>query len=273
MKIDTPSITTNPRPQTAAEKKAWKVACDFEAIFVRQIFKNMDQANLSLAGDPSQQQDQAKSIYKDMYNSHLSEAASQSSALGLARWLYPTLLKQDAKGMAGLEKAQDESAATSAALRAYAATSPVGQAPAAQGRATPITAGAALSGLQAHIAQASQATGVPASLIQGMITVESGGRPEAISPKGAQGLMQLMPGTAKDLGVTNPHDPAQSVMGGAKYMAQMLKRFDGDERRALAAYNAGPATVEKYGGIPPFAETQKYVEKVQAARRRFEEVP
>jgi soluble lytic murein transglycosylase-like protein len=272
MKIETPSLATNPRPQTAAEKKAWKAACDFEAIFVRQIFKNMDQANVALGGDQAQH-DQAKDIYQDMYNSQLSEAASRSSALGLARWLYPNLLKQDAKGMAGLEKAQDESAATSAALRAYGATSPAGQASAAQGRATPITAGPAMAGLQAHIAQASRTTGVPASLLQGMITVESGGRPEAVSPKGAQGLMQLMPGTAKDLGVTDPHDPAQSVMGGAKYMAQLLKRFDGDERRALAAYNAGPATVEKYGGIPPYAETQKYVEKVQAARRRFEEVP
>ena len=89
---------------------------------------------------------------------------------------------------------------------------------------------------------------------------------------GSRGLMQLMPDTARDLGVTNPADPAQSVMGGARYMAQLLKRFGGDESKALAAYNAGPATVEKFGGIPPYAETQKYVQRVQALRPRFEAV-
>lgn len=269
MKIDP---INNPRPQTVAEKKAWKAACDFEAIFMRQIFKNMNDANLALLGDGGSQ-DQAKDIYQDMYNSHLSDAAAKSSALGLARWLYPNLLKQDAKGMAGLEKAQGDAAATSAAVRAYGATNPMGQASGAQGGATLPTVGPAMAGLQASIATASQSTGVPQSLLQGMIAVESGGRADAISPKGARGLMQLMPGTAKELGVTNPHDPHQSVMGGAKYMAQLLKRFDGDETRALAAYNAGPSTVEKYGGVPPYAETQKYVERVQAARRRYEATP
>lgn len=270
MKIE--PLKNNPMPQTPAEKKAWKVACDFEAIFVRQIFKNMDQSNLAMLGDQANK-DQAKDIYHDMFNGHLADAASKNSSFGLARWLYPTLLKQDSGAVAGLEKVQGESAAAAAAIRAYGATAPSDSSPRPGAAATLATLGAKLPGLQASIAAASQDTGVSASLLQGMITVESGGRADAVSPKGARGLMQLMPGTAKELGVTDPNDPHQSVMGGAKYMAQLLKRFDGDETRALAAYNAGPSNVEKYGGVPPFAETQKYVEKVQAIRRRLEATP
>ena len=91
---------------------------------------------------------------------------------------------------------------------------------------------------------------------------ESGFDPNARSGAGAVGLTQLMPGTAASLGVTNPLDPAQSLQGGAKYLRQQLDRFGGDEKLALAAYNAGPGAVAKFGGVPPYAETQNYVNSV-----------
>ncbi|MCB9496520.1 MAG: lytic transglycosylase domain-containing protein [Fibrobacteria bacterium] len=122
--------------------------------------------------------------------------------------------------------------------------------------------------LAALAEKASAATGVDSSLIRGVIQTESAGDPQARSPKGALGLMQLMPGTARELGV-DPSDPEQNVLGGARYLAALLKRFHGDERLALAGYNAGPGAVEKYDGIPPYAETRKYVDTVQAHRRRF----
>jgi soluble lytic murein transglycosylase-like protein len=81
--------------------------------------------------------------------------------------------------------------------------------------------------------------------------------------------MQLMPDTAREMGVTAPMDPEQSAMGGARYLALMLKRFGGDETKALAAYNAGPANVEKFGGVPPFAETRAYVQRVQSLRAAY----
>lgn len=104
--------------------------------------------------------------------------------------------------------------------------------------------------------------GLPAGMLAAVQRVESGGNPMAVSPKGAQGLFQIMPGTAKELGV-DPLNPAQAADGAARYLAQNLKRF-GSPELALAAYNAGPGNVQKHNGIPPFKETQDYVRKVQA---------
>ena len=104
--------------------------------------------------------------------------------------------------------------------------------------------------------------GVSASLIKAVIHAESGYNPNAVSHKGASGLMQLMPGTAKSLKVNNSFDPKDNVEGGVKYLRFLLDTFKGDVSLALAAYNAGLSKVAKYGGIPPYAETRNYVNKV-----------
>ncbi len=103
---------------------------------------------------------------------------------------------------------------------------------------------------------------VPQSLLKAVAKVESGFDADAVSRCGAQGIMQLMPGTAASLGVENALDPEQNIMGGAKYLSQLLERYGGNPTLALAAYNAGSGNVAKYGGVPPFAETQKYVSLV-----------
>jgi soluble lytic murein transglycosylase-like protein len=110
---------------------------------------------------------------------------------------------------------------------------------------------------------------VDPALVKAIIANESGFNANATSRVGAQGLMQLMPQTAASLGVTDAYDPAQNVWGGTRYIKSLLDRFGGDVPQAVAAYNAGPGAVEKYGGIPPYAETQNYVQNVLASYAKY----
>lgn len=121
----------------------------------------------------------------------------------------------------------------------------------------------ALADLYTPAMAAAERHGIPPELFLKLIRQESGFRPDAVSPAGAIGVTQLMPGTAEYLGV-DPRDPLQNIEGGARYLAEQYKRF-GEWPLALAAYNAGPGNVQKHGGIPPFAETQNYVQAILGA--------
>lgn len=120
-----------------------------------------------------------------------------------------------------------------------------------------------------EIVEESLRADVSPELVKAMVLVESGFNPRARSPKGAMGLMQLMPFTAREVGVTDAYDPRQSIRGGVTYLRKMLDRFGGDTRLAVAAYNAGPGRVEKAGGIPAIAETRFYVDRVFRYSRYF----
>lgn len=234
----------------AQRAKVQKAARDFEAVFVRQIIASMRKAGQAL-GDDSQ--DESEKMSMDMAWDGLADKVAATGGFGLAKVIEPWLAKDlDSLGSIrermGVESA---SGASANAVKAYA-----GQA--SRPNAT----------LEELVKRASAATGVDSSLIRGVIQAESAGNDKARSPKGAVGLMQLMPSTAAELGV-DPHDPAQNVLGGARYLASLLKKFDGNETLALAGYNAGPGAVDRYGGVPPYAETRNYVTTVLAHRRRF----
>jgi soluble lytic murein transglycosylase-like protein len=151
-------------------------------------------------------------------------------------------------------------ASSFAGALAAAQTSPSG---------APVSGTGSTSAFDAQINAAAAGNGIDPALLKGLVSQESGFNPNARSGAGALGLTQLMPGTAASLGVTNPLDPAQSLQGGAKYLREQLDRFGGDEQLALAAYNAGPGAVQKYGGVPPYAETQNYVNSVMSKAATF----
>ncbi len=126
----------------------------------------------------------------------------------------------------------------------------------------PQSSAATPASLDAVVSHASEQTQLDPDLIASVIRAESGFNPHAVSHKGAQGLMQLMPQTASNLGVTNPFDPSANVEGGSRYLRELLDRYNSNLVKALAAYNAGPQRVAQYNGVPPYRETQVYVARI-----------
>lgn len=123
----------------------------------------------------------------------------------------------------------------------------------------------------AEFRTAAKSTGLDEAWLRAIAHAESAFDAQAVSSKGARGVMQLMPDTIADYGVDDPFSPAQSIRAGSRYLRDLLRRYDGDELLALAAYNAGIGTVARYGGVPPFAETRDYIGKVQALHLRYRE--
>jgi soluble lytic murein transglycosylase-like protein len=123
--------------------------------------------------------------------------------------------------------------------------------------------------IDALVTGASQANGVPAGLVRAVLMAESAGNPSAISVAGAQGLMQLMPGTSAGCGISDPFDPTQNVQCGTGYLRSLLHRYHNNVTLAVAAYNAGPGAVDRYHGVPPYPETRAYVVRVLNAYRSY----
>ena len=174
---------------------------------------------------------------------------------------YTTQVGQAASSSSGTVQPSTSSAGTS-----QQATSGVGG-----GAASPAGTAASSSteSLATMIDQAAQTSGVPASLLAAVVQTESGGDPNAVSSAGAKGLMQLMDSTASAYGVTDSLDPQQNLAGGSKFLRSLLTQYSGNEQLALAAYNAGPGAVSAYGGVPPYTETQNYVQKVLQLQQQF----
>lgn len=134
---------------------------------------------------------------------------------------------------------------------------------------TPVWGAAIPRDVLDQIAVAAARYRIDPKLVQAMVEQESAGVGAAVSPKGARGLLQVMPRTAADLGIANPHHTRSNLMGACEYIRSLMNRFQLDLPRVLAAYNAGPEKVKKYGGVPPYTETQNYVRKVLAAYERL----
>lgn len=287
------SINAKQNLLTEAEQRRLKLKKStqaFESIFIAQLLKNMRSVSFDKEEDGF-----GKSIMLSMADESVSQQLSKTNMLGVGKMLYQHLLKRlDAEPVEmhklkiGKPNPVIAAASPAAAPPPKLKVAPKSHNVETSRAATPVkievthknklappravtsAAKAPQSGSHSaldryveHIRAAADETQLPESLLKAMIMRESSGNASAVSSKGAAGLMQLMPDTAKAMGVSDPFDPRESILGGAKYLRSLLDRFK-DLRMALAAYNAGPTRVAKYGGMPPFADTVRYVEQVLA---------
>ncbi len=216
-------------------------------------------------------------IYAHLWKTHMGELLAQSIDL-FPGWAPPSAdngasgAEGEASGApAALPRVRFPRALAPATLAALPRAAPAGRLPLprpTEGVPTAVHA-RKLRPFENLIREAAQQTGVAANWLRAVIVQESAAVPDAVSRKGAVGLMQLLPSTATALGVRNLRDPQENIFGGARYFSSLLSRF-GDVRLALAAYNAGPARVEKFGGVPPFAETRRYVSRVLQLKDAFD---
>jgi Rod binding domain-containing protein len=223
--------------------KARRACQEFESIFMNKMLSSMRAA---FESDKGEDEDFGGDIFKSMMDEQLAVALARAGGIGLARLLGRSLGIEDELAPAASGPPRDFP--VEAGIMAYE-----------RGNVGP-----GLKAYEPAIEAAASDSGVSENLIKAVILQESGGDARAVSGKGAKGLMQLMDATAKELGVKNPFNPVENIRGGARYLAGLIKEFKGDLEMALASYNAGMGTVKKFGGIPPYKETQNYVKKVMA---------
>ncbi|WP_291492145.1 transglycosylase SLT domain-containing protein [Desulfurella sp.] len=215
-------------------EKLKQLSKDFEAIFIEMMLKTMKIGEDSTLGNSAE-----NSIYRSMYQNALANQIANTSSFGIASLIFNSL-----------KKAVEE-------IKAPKIQQPIQL---NKNNYIPFKTNIP-NDIKEIVKQASLMFKVPEKLILSVIKAESDFNPKAVSPKGAAGLMQLMPQTAQSLGVTNVFDPIQNIMAGTKYLSDLIEHLKSIPL-ALAAYNAGIGNVKKFDGIPPFKETQKYIQKV-----------
>jgi Rod binding domain-containing protein len=244
------------RFSTEEKRKLQKASKDFESMLTSLMLKSMTKSTGGLLGENGYGND----VFDTVFENELANKITESKGLGIAESIYKRMTGEDLPMKEFLIKnrpaikdvVKKKSNSDSNAVK-------------------PSTSAAErLKKYEPIIKEASSKHGVPVNLIKSIILTESAAKENAVSKADAKGLMQLMDSTAKEMGVRNSLSPAQNIYGGTKYIAQMLKEFDGDLEKSLAAYNAGPGNVKKYKGIPPFNETQNYVTRVMGYLKHLE---
>lgn len=225
------------------------VAREFESIFANFMVKSMRGTVPDGGIIPKST---GERIYTEMLDTEYSKMISKHSGLGLAELIAKQIIELEEEN--GIAKTDIENLNSSPSF--------INEKVIGLSKQSEKVISYPVERYQKYIDEASEKYGVDRSLISAVIRQESAGNPYAVSHAGAKGLMQLMDTTAADLGVRRVFNAKENIMGGTKYLSMMLKKFKGDEKLALAGYNAGPGAVDKYNGIPPYKETKNYVNKV-----------
>ena len=242
------------------DEKLWQVSRDLESIFLKQLIDTMQKSvpESSLTGQSS-----GMETWKGMFNDEMAKNISSTQSVGLAEMIYKQLsgdLNRN-KEVTALSSSETEYGTVNS-NQAGAIVPEVPVVSSTENTTEESELPGPLARFSAKIKKASENYDLDPALIAAVIMQESGGNENAVSPAGAEGLMQLMPSTAKMLGVSDSLDADENIDGGSRYLKSMLDRYEGDETRALAAYNAGPGTVSRYGGVPPYRETMNYIDRV-----------
>jgi Rod binding domain-containing protein len=247
----TPQAAQSGDKSRQAEFAKLKKSCEqFESLFIYYMLKTMRDSSekSSLFGDGL-----GSEMYTQLFDEGLADKMAESGPFGIGDMLMKTYAKQ-----AGLSEDEYKTYDSVVSKPSYRQTTIRVKPTEPKVTADP----KGIEDYQTIIDEASRTHKVDPQLVKAVIMQESGGNPKAISARGAKGLMQLMDGTAEMLGVSDPFDIEQNINGGAKYLSDLLTKFQGDLKKTLAAYNAGPAAVEKYDGVPPFKETKNYVNSI-----------
>ena len=254
------SINTN-SATTQSPESIRKIAQEFESLFTSTMLRAMRK---TVGDNPLIPSGFGEQVYTDMLDEKYSEMISTHGSIGLADMIVKQLEQLGAGGLSSLQELKNLKNKSWQMDNRFL---PQGS-PSSDSKGTGDINGK-VNRWEDLIDQASKEHGVDKNLISAVIAQESAGNPYAVSKAGAKGLMQLMDSTALDMGVTSSFSPQANIYGGVKYLRQMLEKHNGDERLALAAYNAGPAAVEKYSGVPPYIETQNYVDSVLQLKKIF----
>jgi Rod binding domain-containing protein len=250
----TPEITdtTGVKDKT----KLAKASKDFESLMTTMLIKSMTQENKGMFGEDNE--GFGNDMMSVLFESQLADMITKSKGLGIAEMIYKKLTGENLPITIPIKTNERPIDIKTEDNTAYSKVEP---------------SRSSLERLKNYediIKEAAEEYGVPENIIKSVILTESAANPRAISKCKAKGLMQLMDGTAKDMGVRNVWDARENIFGGTKYLSLMLRQYNGDLKLALAAYNAGPGNVDKYNGIPPFNETKQYVARVFGYLKNWE---